>query len=116
MSYAIEHGSSRTGRWLRERRLRITLAIAAVEGVFYLFGVVHWWAAVALAAVTGAYWWWAGRRHRSDVVRNVSWILVASQLLVVCVPLVFSLVKAVAVAVVALLAIAALILLFAERR
>jgi len=116
MTYAIEHGSSRTGRWLRERRVRITLAIAAVEGLLYIFGVVHWWAAVVLAAITGGYWWWSGRSHRSDVVRNVSWILAASQLIVVCVPLAFSLVKAVAVAVVALLAIAALILLFTERR
>ena len=116
MSYAIEHGSSRTGRWLRERRVRITLAIAAVEGLLYIFGVVHGWAAVVLAAITGGYWWWSGRSHRSDVVRNLSWILAASQLIVVCVPLAFSLVKAVAVAVVALLAIAALILLFTERR
>ena len=33
---AIEHGSSRTGRWLRERRFRFTLWIAAVEGLLYL--------------------------------------------------------------------------------
>lgn len=116
MSYAIEHGSSRTGRWLRENRLRITLAIAAVEGLLYLFGVLSWWVAVLFAAITGAFWWYAGRSHRSDVVRHVSWILAASQLLVVCVPLALGLVKAVAIAVVALLAIAALIFLFTDRR
>ena len=50
---AIEHGSSRSGRWLRERRLRITLWIAAIEGLLYLFGVLHWWAAFVLAADRG---------------------------------------------------------------
>jgi hypothetical protein len=116
MSYAIEHGSSRTGRWLRENRIRITLAIAAVEGLLYLFGVLNWWIAVLFGAIAGAFWWYSGRTHRSDVVRHVSWILAASQLLVVCVPLALSLVKAVAIAVVALLAIAALVFLFTDRR
>ena len=36
-AHAIEHGSTRTGRWLRERRLRFTLWIAAIEGLLYLF-------------------------------------------------------------------------------
>ena len=31
-AHAIEHGSTRPGRWLRERRLRLTYWIAAVEG------------------------------------------------------------------------------------
>ncbi len=47
---------------------------------------------------------------------SVSWILAASQLLVLCVPLALGLVKAVAIGVIALLAIAALIFLFTERR
>src|SRR5262249_19757414 len=51
---AIEHGTSPHGRWLRERRLRITLWIAAVEGLLYLFGALHWWAAVVLAIIAVA--------------------------------------------------------------
>ena len=35
-SHAIEHGSTRTGRWLRERRFRFTLWIATVEGLLYV--------------------------------------------------------------------------------
>jgi hypothetical protein len=115
MSVAIDHGSSRPGRWLREKRLRITLMIAVFEALLYLFHVLHWWEAVVLAVVAVAFWWYAGRSSRSDVVRNISWILAASQLLVLCVPLALGLVKAVAIAVVALFAIVALVFLFTER-
>jgi hypothetical protein len=114
-THAIEHGSSRTGRWLRERRLRITLWIAAVEGVLYLFGVLRWWPAVALAGIALLFWWYAGRSNRSDTLRQASWIIAASQLLVLCVPIAFAVVKALAIGIVALLAIAALIVLFSRR-
>jgi hypothetical protein len=77
--------------------------------------VLHWWEAVALAVISIMFWWYAGRGNRSDVVRQVSWIFAASQLLVLCVPLALAVVKAVAIGVVALLAIAALVLLFTRR-
>ena len=105
-AHAIEHGSSRSGRWLRERRLRLTLWIAAVEGLLYV---------VPRPALVG------GGRARRDrrrllVVRGPlaaaptscgrsSWIFAASQLLVLCVPIALALVKAVAIGVIALLAI-----------
>ena len=113
--HAIEHGSSRSGRWLRDRRLRTTFWVAAIEGLLYLFHVLHWWEAVALAAVAVAVWWYAGRTSRSDMFRQLSWIFAASQLLVLCVPIAFAVVKALAIGLVALLAIAALILLFNRR-
>ena len=112
---AIEHGSSRPSRWLRERRLRVTFWVAAIEGLLYLVHVLHWWEAVALAVISIMFWWYAGRANRSDVVRQVSWIFAASQLLVLCVPLALAVVKAIAIGVVALLAIAALVLLFTRR-
>ena len=56
-----------------------------------------------------------GRSSRSDLVRQVSWIFAASQLLVLCVPLALGLVKAIAIAVIAILAIVALFFLFNER-
>jgi hypothetical protein len=114
-THAIEHGSSRSGRWLRERRLRLTLWLAAAEGLLYLFHALHWWAAVALAVIAVGFWWFAGRSSRSDVVRNVAWVFAASQLLVLCVPIALGLLKVVAIAVIALIAIAALIFLFTER-
>ena len=114
-THAIEHGSSRSGRWLRERRLRLTLWIAAIEGLLYLFHALHWWAAVALAVIAVGFWWFVGRASRSDLVRQVAWIFAASQLLVLCVPIALGVVKAIAIGVIALLAIAALIFLFTER-
>ena len=115
MGYAIEHGSTRTGRWLRERRLRFTLWIAAAEGLLYLVHVLHWWEAVLLAAIAVPFWWYAGRQHRSDALRQASWIFAGSQLLVLVVPLALGLVKAIAVGLVALLALVALVVLFRER-
>ena len=112
---AIEQGTSRYGRWLRERRLRITLAIAAVEALLYLFHVLNWWAAVGLAVVAVAFWWYVGRANRSDALRQISWVFAASQLLVLCVPIALALVTAVAIAVIAILAIVALFVLFKER-
>src|SRR3954452_12174214 len=114
-AHAIEHGSTRSGRWLRERRLRITLWVAAIEGLLYLFHALHWWAAVALAIIAVGFWWFIARRNRSDALRHVGWIFAASQLLVLCVPLALGLVKAIAIGVIALLAIAALIFLFTDR-
>ena len=35
--YAIEHDSSRAGRWLRQRRLRFALWIAVIEAVLAAF-------------------------------------------------------------------------------
>ena len=114
-THAIEAGSTRTGRWLRERRLRVTLWIAAFEGLLYLFHALHWWAAVALAIIAVGFWWYVARAHRSDALRQVGWIFAASQLLVLCVPVALAVVKAIAIGVIALLAIAALIFLFTER-
>ncbi len=112
---AIEHGSTGPGRWLRGRRLRVTMWVALVEGLLYLVHVLHWWEAVALAVIGLAFWWFAGRSSRSDLVRQVSWIFAVSQLLVLCVPITLAILKAIAIGVVALLAIAALIFLFRER-
>ncbi|MDX6476564.1 MAG: hypothetical protein QOH95_2075 [Gaiellaceae bacterium] len=114
-AHAIEHGTTRYGRWLRERRLRITLWIAAAEGLLYLFHALHWWAAVALALIAVGFWWYVGRTNRSDLLRQLSWIFAASQLLVLCVPIALAVVKLVAIAVIALLAIVALFFLFKER-
>jgi len=114
-AHAIDAGSSRSGRWLRERRLRITLAIAAVEGLFYVFHALHWWAAVGLAVIAVGFWWYLARSSRSGTIRQIGWIFAASQLLVLCVPIGLAILKAIAIGVIAVLAIAALIVLFRQR-
>jgi hypothetical protein len=114
-THAIEHGSSRPGRWLRARRFRLTLWIAAIEGLLYLVGAFSWWIVVGLAVIAVLVWMYAGRTSRSDMIRQATWVFAVSQLLVLCVPIAFWVVKAVAVGIVVLLAIAALIFLFTER-
>jgi hypothetical protein len=114
-AHVIEHGTTRSGRWLRDRRLKITLSIAAIEGLLYVFGVLHWWAAVALAIIAVAFWWYVARGHRSHVLRQAGWIFASSQLLVLCVPIALAVVKALAIGVIAILAIVALFVLLRER-
>ena len=115
-AHAIEHGSSRTGRWLRERRFRFTLWIAAVEGLLYLFHALHWWAAVALALIAVGFWWYVARGNRSDTLREVG---VDLRRLAIARSLRAGRARgrasAIAIGVIALLAIAALIFLFTER-
>ena len=113
--HVLDHGSSRSGRWLRGKRFRVTLWIAAIEGLLYVVHVLHWWEAVGLAAIGVAVWWYAGRTSRSDLFRQATWIFAFSQLLVLCVPVALTIFTAIAIGVVALLAIAALIFLFRER-
>ena len=111
----IEHGSTSSGRWLRERRLRITLWIAAAEGLLYLAHVLHWWQAVTLAVVGVGLFWLARRTNRSAFVQDLTWILAASQLLVLCVPIALSIVEAFAIGIIAVLAIVGLVLLFTRK-
>jgi hypothetical protein len=114
-SHAIDQGSTRTGRWMREHRMRFTLWLAAAEGLIYLIAFRHWWFFLLVAIVAVGLWFYGGRSSRSDLVRQATWIFAVAQLLVLLVPLLWSILHAVAIAVVALLAIAALIFLFTER-
>jgi hypothetical protein len=114
-SHVIEHGSTAPGRWLRGKRLRITLWTAAVEGLLVVLHVLHWWEIVVLAAAGVAFWMFAGRKNRLDIIRQSGWIFAVSQLLVLIVPLALALATTIAIAVFALLAVAALVFLFTER-
>jgi hypothetical protein len=111
----IEHGTSPSSHWLRGRRLRITLWVAALEGLLVLVHVIHWWEVAVLAVIACALWWFTGRSSGSHLYRQGTWIFAASQLFVLCVPIALALVKALAIGIVALLAIAGLVLLFNRR-
>ena len=111
----VEHGSSRAGRWLRAKRLRISLWIAVVEGVLVAFHVIPWWLAVVAAAAVVAFYFWAGRDLPSDTARQVSWILATSQAVVVLVPVLVAIVGTIAIVVVGIVAVLALVALFSER-
>ena len=113
---AIDHGSSRTGRWLRERRLRIALWIAVIEAVLAAFSHdVSRWTIVVLAAVfVPLYLLWG--RERRDTLRQVSWIAAASQALAV-VAVVAAFVVGIFVLILAgVFAAVALVMIFSDRR
>lgn len=71
------------GGWLRARRHRLALWIAAAEGVLVAVSAdLTKWTVVALAAVAGVSWL-VGRNVRSNGIRQFLWIFVVSQLIAV---------------------------------
>jgi hypothetical protein len=114
-THAIAHGSTRSGRWLRERRLRFAVWIAVIEGLLVVVHAIPRWPSLLLAGlIIAAYLAWI-RNSRSDTTRQVGWILAASQALLALVPIVFIVVGTLALIVVGLLAVVALVVLFTER-
>jgi len=82
----IEAGSTRTGRWLRERRIRIALWVAVVEGLIAAFSHdIGRWTILVMAVIVLAFYIVAGRQLRWDVARQLSWIAAASQVLAILV-------------------------------
>jgi hypothetical protein len=113
----IEAGTTRTGRWLRERRLRLALWVAVIEGL--LVALTHdltRWTVLVIAVIVLAFYMTAGRSMRWDVVRQLSWIAAASQALAILVIIVAFILGIVAIALVALFAIIALVYLFSDYR
>jgi phosphatidylserine synthase len=113
----IEAGSTRIGRWLRERRLRLALWVAVVEGL--LVALTHdltRWTVLVIAVIVLAFYVLAGRNMRWDVGRQLSWIAAASQALAILVVILAFIVGLVAIVLVALFAIVALAYLFSDYR
>jgi hypothetical protein len=111
----LEHRSSRTGRWLRARRIRIAFWIAVIEGLLVVVHAISWWLAVALAAVVIVGWFSLVHRVRGDTARQLWWIAAVSQALVALVPILVIIVGTLALIVVGVLAVVALVLLFSAR-
>jgi hypothetical protein len=111
----LPHGTTRTGRWLRARRLKLALWVAVIEGLLVAVHVISWWVAVFVAAAVIAYYFWAGRRLRSDLARQASWIAALSQALVAMVPVLVIIVGTLALIAVGVLAVVALFALLSDR-
>lgn len=116
MTVVVEHGSSRSGRWLRRHRTRIALWIAVVEAALVVFGVIPKWPAFFLAVGLILFYAFVGRNVALDALRQASWIAALSQLLIVALPFVIGLITLVAFVALALLVVVALVVLFAGRR
>jgi hypothetical protein len=109
----IEHRESRHIRRVRQNRIKVALAVAALEGILVLAGAIPWWIVVLLAlGALAAYAGW-GREHPNPDVRTLTWTAAVSQLVVVLVPIVAGalvVLAAFAVVVLAAVALAALVL------
>ena len=113
----IESGSSRAGRWLRERRLRFALWIAVLEGVVVAVrGDISRWTVVGIAALVLVIYMLVRENVRWDAARQVVWIVAASQVLALLVVILAFVVGLVALVLVALFAIVALAYLFTDLR
>jgi len=113
----IEHGTSKTGRWLRARRVRIVLWVAIIEGlVVWIAHGIGKWTVVAIAIPCLAIYIFWGRDARSDTARQLSWIAAASQALAVVVVILAFLLDWLALLLAGIFAVVALLLLYGDRR
>jgi hypothetical protein len=113
---ALEHGTTRPGRWLRRYRTRIAFWIAVVEGILLVVGAINRWGALFVAVLIIVGYFAIGLRLRSPLARDAAWIAAVSQALVALVPILVILIGTLALIAVGILAIVALIVLFGDRR
>jgi hypothetical protein len=113
----IEAGSTRMGRWLRERRVKLALWAAVVEGLIAAFSAdIGRWTILILAVIVLAFYVAAGRQMRWDVARQLSWIAAASQVLAILVVIFAFILKLIAIVAIVAFALVALVYLFADHR
>ena len=112
----IEHGTTRTGRWLKVRRIRIALWVAVVEGI--IVALAHdfsRWTVIIISAPIIAFYVFAGRSLDSDTGRQLSWIAAATQAFAILLCVIALLVGSFALIIAGLFAAVAVILLLGER-
>jgi hypothetical protein len=110
----IEHGESSRSRRLRRNRLRIALAVAAVEGILVLAGRIPWWVVLPLAFAAIVLYVFVRNEARGELVQ-VAWIAAFSQVALVLVPIAAALFAALAVVTVAMFAVIVLYALVRDR-
>ena len=115
-STAAEPRPSSTGRWLAERRLKIALAIAVLEGILVAVEKdFSRWTVIIISAPIIAFYLFAGRALQSDTGRQLAWIFAAAQAFAVLLCVVALIIGAFVLIVAGVFAAVALILLFGER-
>jgi hypothetical protein len=112
---APEERTNRPGRWLHERRLRLALLLALVESLLILLGGLRWFWVVGLALLALVLYAF-GRNAGSQPVREVSWVFAVSQLIALVVPVLWEVVRFLAVVALVLLALVLIAFLLLDRR
>jgi hypothetical protein len=114
---AIEAGSTRGGRWLRERRIRIALWVAVIEGLIAAFSQdIGRWTILVMAVIVLAFYIVAGRQLKWDVARELTWIAAASQVLAILVIIFAFVLKLIAIVIIVGFALVALVYLFTDHK
>jgi uncharacterized membrane protein YbhN (UPF0104 family) len=113
---AAQFNPSRTGRWLAQRRLKIALGIAVLEGILVAVEKdFSRWTVIIISAPIIAFYLFAGRSLDSDTGRQLSWILAAAQTFAVLLAILAIVIKLFVLIIVGVFAAVALILLLGER-
>jgi hypothetical protein len=113
---AAERHTSSTGRWLYQRRLKIALGIAVLEGILVaLEKDFTRWTLIIISAPIIAFYLFAGRSLESDSGRQLAWIAAAAQAFAVILTIVALVIGAFVLIIAGVFAAIALILLFGER-
>jgi len=112
----VEHGSSRSSRWLKERRLRIALAIGLVESILVLSSAIGCFWVFGVAVLAFAAYLYVRSNVENETVRHIAWTAAFSQVVPFAVPLLWGLVKLVAIAILVLVGIAVVGFLLLDRR
>ena len=113
---AVEHPRRGPSGWLREHRLRIALAIGLLESVLVVASQIGWFWILGLAVLAVAFHVVLGRTAPFEFVRQLSWTATFSQLVAVLIPLLWGLVKFVAIIVLVLVALALVVVFLLDRR
>jgi len=111
----IDHEAApKSGGWLQNRRLKLALLLAVVEGLLVAVGILEAWIAIVLAIlVLVVYFGWARER---ESLRDAGWIVAVWQAIVLLVPILVVIVGTLALVAVGAIAVLALVALFADRR
>jgi hypothetical protein len=112
----LEHRTTRGGRWLRERRIRLALWVALIEGLLIVVNAIPLTLAIVVAVAIVIGYFMLRDRIGSDMMRQGFWIAAASQAVVVTVPVVLAVATVAALVVLALIGVAALLVLLGDRR
>jgi hypothetical protein len=70
-------------RPLLDKRAKIALAFAAVEGLLLLFGRLSSWVVIAVAIPCVGFYLWRGREMQPGTLRDSLWVVAVSQVLII---------------------------------
>jgi hypothetical protein len=111
----VEHRMSPAGRWLRERRIRLAVSIAFVEGVLIVFGAIPKLGAILIALAVVALYFLVGKNFKQSVAHESALIATGSQALVILVPLFLIIVGWLAVVALVVLGVVGVFVLLSRR-